>query len=331
MSKLLLILIYLFAFSCSNENKIIKKKEKIIPKRKVELYIPQNAEFVIKNNKLNKEIFNKDYSPSVIYEFYISDNRYFLSNQKRNIESFKLNHYYLTPKMYYHVGKFNYNLDDFDFCYHKNLFRIISLNDKEMTIFSTGNDKIIGEIPEEINIFKDKELDILVNEENPLFYDYFVSFIDFKYKFKSIKSYFLIKYSQKIKKMKFYEENTEESYILIINLKDFEEISQFKKLISVSNIHYTVSLKDIYSSTDKSLYIFFNGDKIIFAKNINSLELLDKINKIPLTKLNKLEKNNGYIIVTKKEYLENIFNIFKKIDFKGKITYYFFDYKKDTP
>jgi hypothetical protein len=200
-----------------------------------------------------------------------------------------------------------------------------------MTIFSTGNDKIIGEIPEEINIFKDKELDILVNEENPLFYDYFVSFIDFKYKFKSIKSYFLIKYSQKIKKMKFYEENTEESYILIINLKDFEEISQFKKLISVSNIHYTVSLKDIYSSTDKSLYIFFNGDKIIFAKNINSLELLDKINKIPLTKLNKLEKNNGYIIVTKKEYLENIFNIFKKIDFKGKITYYFFDYKKDTP
>ncbi len=325
--SLLFTLIVLSIFSCSTEKKL-RKIEKKLEKRNIEEYIPRNSEFVIKNNKFNRNLFNKNYSPSVKYEFYYNKHSHLLSNQKTSNNTMKLNYYYLTPITYYHVNKFNYHIKNFDFLYYKNLFRIISLTNSQLVLFSTGNDNIIGEIPKEINIFKNKKLEILIHEENPLFYNYFINFINFKYKFKTIKSYIMLKYSKRFIKNKYGKEIIKNPYILIVSLKDFEEISQFKKIISKTYFHYTVNLKDIYSTKDKSLYMFFNGDKIIFAKNMNVLKVLDKINKIPLTKLKKNNKNNGYIMVENKEYLENIFPVFKKIKFKGKIVYYFFDYRR---
>lgn len=320
-------LMVLLIFSCSTEKKL-KKIEKFLEKRNIEEYIPEYSEFVIKNNRFNRNIFNKDYSPSVKYEFYYNKHSYLLSNQKLSNNSMKLNYYYLTPITYYHVNKFSYHIKNFDFFYYKNLFRIISLTKSKLILFSTGNDNIIGEIPNEINIFNHKKLEMLIHEENPLFYEYFINFINFKYKFKTIKSYIILKYSKKFIKNKYNKEIIKNSYILIVTLKDFEEITQFKKMISKTCFHYTVNLKDIYSTKDKSLYMFFNGDKIIFAKNMNILEVLNKINKIPLTKLKRNKKNNGYVIVKNKEYLENVFPVFKKIKFKGKIIYYFFDYRR---
>lgn len=323
-----LLIVSIFFLSCSVEKKVVKKERKI-EKRDIEVYIPEDSEIVIKNNKFNKLLFNKNYSPSVKYEFCKNKITYLLLNHKPQGESLKLNYYYLTPVIYYHVNKFKYNIKDFDFFYYKNLYRVISLNNKELVLFSTGNDNIIGEIPLEIKVFNNNNIDLLICETNPLFYKKFTELINLKYKFSSLKSYLMIKYFKKINKNKYYKKILNDSYILIVTLSDFEEISSFKNLISNTFLHYTVDLKDIYSSKNKSLYILFNGDKIIFAKNINILKLLDKINKIPLTNLNKNDKNNGYLITKNIKYLRDIFTIFKKIKFEGKIIYYFFDYQEE--
>ena len=330
-SKILFLIVFLFIFSCSGEKKLVKKPIKKLEKIESSYYLPQFSSLVIKNNKLNRKIFNKDYSPSVIYEFEINKSIHFLFNDSHiaNKNSLKLNYYYLSPVTFYELGYFKYNIDEFDFYFQRNLFRVISLNKDEMTLFSTGYDDFKGEIPKEINIFNTNKIDIVVHEQNPLFYDYFIDIIDFKYKFKTIKSYFLIKYLREIEKKEFYKEVLETSYVLVVTLSDFEEITSFKKLISKTYIHHIVNFKDVYSSKNKKIYIFFNGDKIIFSKNINTLNLLNKLNKIPLTNINEMNKNNGYVITRNKKYLEAVFKIFKKINFDNKIIYYFFDYKKE--
>ncbi len=320
-------LLIILILSCSTEKKV-KKPIKKLSKRKIEEYIPEKVEFAIKNNKFNRKIFNKNYSPFVKYEFYLNKHSYFLSDRKLNNNSMKLNYYYLNPVTYYHVNKFNYNIKDFDFFYHKNLFRIISLSKSRLILFSTGDDSTSGEITKEINIFKDKKVDILVHEENPLFYDYFTTLINFNYKFKTINSYIMLKYSKEFIKNKYNKKIIQNSYILIVTLRDFEEINNFKKIISQNHLHYTINLKDIYSTDDKSSYIFFNGDKIIFSQNMNILNILEQINKIPLTNLKSKNKNNGYIITGNKKYLENIFPFFKDINFNGEIIYYFFDFRR---
>jgi len=329
MIKFILIFISLLFFSCASEKKLVKLPVKKMEKRNSLDYIPQFASLVIKNNKLNKKVFNRYYSPSVIYEFELNKSTYFLSNTKESSDaSLKLNYYYLSPIQTYETNSFQYNLSEFDFYFNRNLFRIFSLNDNKLVIFSTGDDSFKGEMPSDIKIFNNKKTDIIVHEEHPLFYDYFVSLVSFKYKFKTIKSYFLIKYLEEIEKTVFHDKKLENSYILIVTLSDFEEISSFKKLIAKTYNHHTINLKDVYSSKDKKMYIFFNGDKIIFSKNINSLKMIDKLNKIPLTKINELNKNNGYVITENKKYLSSVFKIFNEISFKSKIVYYFFDYKE---
>ena len=326
MKFLIFLIISLIIFSCSPQNKkIIKKKRKPLP---VKIYIPQNPSLVIKNNKYNSILFDKNYDKSVKYEFIYKKQKYILTTSKPQTDYLKLSSCYLTPVTTYQVGKFNKDMDNFDFFYNGNLFRIISLNPQELILLSTGNTDISMPFQKLPEFVKESDAKFIIQEENPLFFEKVVKTIKFKYKFKSLSSYLLIMYNS-IKKTYMDKEKTLSPNILIITLKNFDEIERFKKKIIFKMLIYETDLKTIFSNKEKTIYIIFDGDKIIFLNNVNIYDFLEKLKKIPLTRIKKINVNQGYIFAKDINTIKKIFKIFEKITFNGYIKYYFFDFREE--
>ena len=307
---------------------VFEDKNTIIPKdREALYYIPKNSEIVVKNDKNIAKLFSIEIKENSIFTF-IKDSKKVTIFKEKIANSKKINSYYFDNLEFdynYKFGEFNKRFNNYNLYLYGNYINIISNKENKLKILSTK--KSINKRDKKllISLFNNKEVDFMIYENSPVFFDYFSKVIKTDYKFSSLKSYFFVKYKDKIKKKYFSKIEEKEKSILIITLRDWSKIMDFKHELEKSfNTQFLYSSK-FYSDKKEEIFIFFKGDMIIVSKNLDPIKMLKKLKKIPFTSPKENKRNFGFILTDNHKKFKNLFRIFEFLEFSGKVEYYFYD------